>query len=203
MKKFLSVFLAAFMLLSLCACGTQKAEKTMRTFCDGMKEYDFEKMQACLVPSAGSIQAKIGEMEGGEEAAALLYAKMKEWAAKMTYEIVSVNEEGDHATATVKYYYVDASPILQDVLGEYLGQAFASVFSGISEDDLRAMAEQILNDKMETAQTGSAQMSVTYDLVKSGKEWKITEVPKDSLQVLTANFVKSITDLASVFGKTG
>ena len=39
--------------------------------------------------------------------------------------------------------------------------------------------------------------------VKSGKEWKITEVPKDSLQVLTANFVKSITDLASVFGKTG
>ena len=46
-------------------------------------------------------------------------------------------------------------------------------------------------------------MSVTYDLVKSGKEWKITEVPKDSLQVLTANFVKSITDLASVFGKTG
>ena len=119
MKKFLSVFLAALMLLSLCACGTQKAEKTMRTFCDGMKEYDFEKMQACLVPSAGSIQAKIGEMEGGEEAAALLYAKMKEWAAKMTYEIVSVNEEGDHATATVKYYYVDASPILQDVLGEY------------------------------------------------------------------------------------
>lgn len=94
MKKFLSVFLAALMLLSLCACGTQKAEKTMRTFCDGMKEYDFEKMQACLVPSAGSIQAKIGEMEGGEEAAALLYAKMKEWAAKMTYEIVSVNEEG-------------------------------------------------------------------------------------------------------------
>ena len=77
------------------------------------------------------------------------------------------------------------------------------MFSGISEDDLRAMAEQILNDKMETAQTGSAQMSVTYDLVKSGKEWKITEVPKDSLQVLTANFVKSITDLASVFGKTG
>ena len=116
---------------------------------------------------------------------------------------ISVNEEGDHATATVKYYYVDASPILQDVLGEYLGQAFASAFSGISEDDLRAMAEQILNDKMETAQTGSAQMSVTYDLVKSGKEWKITEVPKDSLQVLTANFVKSITDLASVFGKTG
>ena len=196
MKKFLSAFLAALMLLSLCACGTQKAEKTMRTFCDGMKEYDFEKMQACLVPSAGSIQAKIGEMEGGEEAAALLYAKMKEWAAKMTYEIVSVNEEGDHATATVKYYYVD-------VLGEYLGQAFASAFSGISEDDLRAMAEQILNDKMETAQTGSAQMSVTYDLVKSGKEWKITEVQKESLQVLTANFVKSITDLASVFGKTG
>ena len=98
MKKFLSVFLAALMLLSLCACGTQKAEKTMRTFCDGMKEYDFEKMQACLVPSAGSIQAKIGEMEGGEEAAALLYAKMKEWAAKMTYEIVSVNEEGDYVT---------------------------------------------------------------------------------------------------------
>ena len=203
MKKILSVFLAALMLLTLCACGTQKAEKTMRTFCDGMKEYDFEKMQACLIPSAGSLQAKIGEMEGGEEASALLYAKMKEWASKMTYEIVSVREEGDHATAEVKYYYVDASPILQGVLGEYLGQAFASAFNGTSEEDLRAMAEQILNDRIETAETGSAEITVVYNLINSGKEWKITEVPKDSLQVLTANFLKSVTDFTSLFGNIG
>ena len=45
------------------------------------------------------------------------------------------------------------------------------------------------------------QIEMKFTAYKCGA--KITEVPKDSLQVLTANFVKSITDLASVFGKTG
>ncbi|MBO6016912.1 MAG: hypothetical protein J6P42_02640, partial [Oscillospiraceae bacterium] len=65
------------------------------------------------------------------------------------------------------------------------------------------MAEQILNDRIETAETGSAEITVVYNLINSGKEWKITEVPKDSLQVLTANFLKSVTDFTSLFGNIG
>ena len=203
MKKVLSVLITVAMLLTLCACGAPKAEDTVKTFSEAMKAYDFEKMQGCLVPSAESIAAEVGDIENEDEVTQQFFTKMKDWASKMTYEVVSVKEEGDHATAEVKYYYVDSSPIMEEFVADYFAQGLALALQNASEEEISALAEQMLTEKMETVETGSAEMSITYDLVKTDREWKITEVPDDVVHVLTANFLKSFEEIAAAFSGEG
>ena len=204
MKKPISVLLAAVMLLCLCACGAAqevpKPEDTVVTFSDGMRDFDFEKMQGSLSASEENIQSEIDDLESGNELAAMFTGKIKEWAKEQQYEIVRSETNGDTATVEVKYSYVDSSPIVNAFFTEYLTRALTLAMQDATEEDIEAVAEEILSDKIQTGETGSTERTVTYTLKKENEEWKIVSLPEDVMHIMTADFMFALEQVASAFG---
>ena len=217
MKKLLSMLLATLMVLSLCACGSSSSapattpeptpaptptptpepqpEDTVITFSEGMKEFDFDKMQSCLAQEDDELDDTM-EAELGEE----VIAKFKEWAQEITYEVDNVDAAKEIAKVNVKYSYVDATNVALTFVSDYFAEAINLAFSGASQEEVEAKALEILITTLQNAETGSAEKTVSFDLVKDGDEWKIKEVPDEIEDVLTGNFTSALDDVNDEFG---
>ena len=199
MKKTVSLLLAAILLLGLCACGAvpAKPEDTVIAFSEGMKAYDFEKMQSCLASSEEDLQSELFNGEDQNDLTAKFLTKMKAWAKDMTYEIVSTETDGAKATVEVKYSYKDTTAIVQEFFTEYVTRALALALSGATEEEVSELAEQILADKMDTVEPGGTECNIVYALTKKDNKWLIDELPEDVLRVMTADFMIALEEVAA------
>ena len=193
MKRVFAVFLALGIILLLCACGASaaKPEDTVTAFNEAMRDFDLDKMQSCT--ASGNVVVKLNlEEELGEK----LTAKMKEWASQITYETESITEEGDHGTAVVRYSYVDANPVAMEFFRKYVNEANAAAWSGESEKGFEALAAKILEEALNTVETGETERVVEYPLIRVNREWKIEEVPQEVLYILTADYLAALNSIA-------
>ena len=199
MKKTVSLLLAAVLLLSLCACGAvpAKPEDTVAAFSEAMKAYDFEKMQTFLPASEEDLQSELFNEENENDLTALFMTRMKAWAKDMTYEIVSTETDGDKATVEVKYSYKDSTQVVNEFFTEYISQALALALGDATEEEVSALAEQILADKMDTVEPGSTECNIVYSLTRKDNKWLIDELPEDVLHVMTADFMIALEEVAA------
>ena len=204
MKKLVSVLTAAVLLLCLCACGAApevpKPEDTVVTFSEGMKDFDFEKMQGSLFSSEENIQSEISDLESRSELAAMFTGKIREWAGEQSYEIVRSETNGETATVEAKYSYVDSSPIVNAFFTEYVTRALALAMQNATEEEIEAVAAEILSDKIQTGETGTTERTVTYTLKMENGAWKIINLPDDVMHIMTADFVSALEQVASALG---
>ncbi len=193
MKKIIAIVLAAVMVLSLAACGNSgpKPEDTVKTFCESMKNFDIAAMQACL-DKQFSEDELFGE---GEEDYGGLVEFVKKSASELTYTVNKAEVNGDTAKVTADMQYTDISPVIKETFTAFFTKMIELMFSGASEEESDEAFEETLKEIIANGETSRADTTVTFDLKKVDKEWKITEMPEEAMVVLTGNMEKGIDDI--------
>lgn len=186
MKRITAILLVLAMLLGLAACGGPKPEDTVKAFCEGMKSFDLDAMQACTVEKmdVSEMFGEWSEMTADDEAF-LDYIKSN--AGEITYKIGSPNVSGDTASVSVDFQYKDISPVISEIYTEMFTQMFELLFGESSEDEVGAALDGILQDKITTVEKTDGAETAVFNLVKQDKEWKITALPEAANKVLTGN----------------
>lgn len=180
MKKLLSILLSTILIFSLVACGTPKPEETVIAFCENLKELNYAEASALFEFGKGGFEdiedtdASNAMPEGVEEF-------FKELAKDIDYKISNVSIEDDIAYVTVTFNYADISPVMSNVLVDFIGQAFALAFSGADESATDALFTSLFTEKMTTTTLNTSTADVEFVCVKKEGEWKLQAFDEDNL----------------------
>lgn len=198
MKRILCTLLILMFFISLMACGSSGPEDTIKTFCAGLKEFDAEKIQSCLVNKAS---ASLFNTDGNEMMNALL-DQFRKWSSAMTYDIVSTDIDGDRASVTVDFTYTDASPVIKAALSDYISKVFALAFSGgdTSAEAITKLFLECVDSAAGTVETTKANATVVFNLVKDGSQWKIESVPAEIANIASSNVTGVLENFSSGLG---
>ncbi len=189
MKKILSMIIAAAMLLMLAACGgTGTPRATVRTLCEGMKDFDYKKIAGIIEEGDESAFAEIEE----DSLFSALSKYLKEWASAMKYKIGKAEVSGDTATVKVDFTYTDASDIMTLAVVNYVRQGLSLAVGGASEDEMTALLVSCFESAAQTVSPGTAEKSVTLTLVKKDASWKIKDAPDEIADILTSNMISAV-----------
>ena len=189
MKKILSMIIAAAMLLTLAACGgTGTPGATVRTLCEGMKDFDYKKIAGIIEESDESAFAEIEE----DSLFSALSKYLKEWASAIKYQIGKAEVSGDTATVKVDFAYTDASDVMTLAVVNYVRQGLSMAVSGASEDEMIALLVSCFESAAQTVSPGTAEKSVTLTLVKKDASWKIKDAPDEIADTLTSNMISAV-----------
>ena len=196
MKKVLCVIIALVLILSLAACGGFKKgtpEATVDTLMSAIKVLDVEKIQSVMANSVDP--SEIG-LDSVPEA---LMKQVKAWLSKMTYKIGTSTVNGESAEVPVDIKYIDASPVIKAALTEYMTQAVSMALSGkeVTEEAMAQLLSDIIEDKVKTEKTETAEASINIKLTKTGDDWKVSDISEEIVNVILSNMLKSIEE---VFG---
>ena len=195
MKKTICIILVLLMSISFFACGSSGPEGTVKTFCAGLKEFDADKIQGCLV---NGTSATLFSTDGNEMMTALLDL-FKKWSSSMTYDIVSSDINGDKASVTVDFTYTDASPVIKAALSDYITRVFALAFSGgdTSGEAIMQLFLECVDSAAGTVETAKASATVVFNLVKDGSKWKIESVPAEVANIASSNVTGVLENFSS------
>ena len=195
MKKMLALLCAAAMLLALVGCGAKNTPETVvGTFCDEMKNFNLEAMAQC-VEDADPEDLNPSEEEVPSQLADLL----RQNAQKITYTLSDATPtDDDEAVVEVSFQFPDVSKAVAAAMGEYLTQALGMAMSGSSEEDISKLFEQILVEKINSAEPATTEATVSFPCTKTEEGWKIEEVPNQVLNVMTRNFLAALDDLSKI-----
>ena len=188
MKKLGILLMSLLVCFSLSACGS-KPDPTVTNFCDAMKQYDFNTMKEYVVDGDNnSIEDPFSSSEGMTEQTLNI---LKECVSKMSYEIESSEVTDKTAKVTVKFNYVDLSPVITDAVSEYMQQAFMMALSGANEETMETLFDNIFNEKYKASETTMITDSVEFECENTDNGWKISKVPDDVVNILSSNMVKA------------
>ena len=195
MKKVLSIVLVLVMVFSLAACGGPKPEDTVKSFCESMKAFDFEGMNAVLADKLSEDEVINEEIE--EELPGLI-DYMKSCSSLMTYTVGKAGVNGDTAVVPVEFKFRDTTEVVKAAMQKMFTMLFKMMFSGEGSEMTEEEEAKLLSELfMETAPTELPETtaSVNFNLQKVDKEWKVTEMTDDMVNVLTCNMVKAMENL--------
>lgn len=199
MKKIISLVCAMVLIASLVGCGAQaKPDTVVTTFCDAMKAYDRETMSSCVTSGGEDLTE---ETEAEDELTNQIFNYLKTCTSKMTYSIENSEVNEDKGTVTVKFKYVDASPVVAAAFGEYIQQALAMAFSGADEDTMSQFFVSIFNEKKDSTDTGTAESTLVFSCTKTDEGWKIDSLPDGAESILLSNVDKAFESMN--FGDSG
>ena len=197
MKRILALLLAAALIFGLAACKSgPKPEDTVKKFFDAMKAYDFEAMQACV---DGEFDPK--EMISTEEDDPTgLFDYLKGNAANITYKTGTVEINDKTAKVPVTVEYTDATDVISQTFADYFTARFSMLFSNSSEEEVEKALSDALQKAIAEKETGIATKEMTLDMVLTGEEWKLAEMPKDEIaDILTSNMISALENMEDIF----
>ena len=199
MKRVLALLLAAVLVFGLAACSSgPKPEDTVKKFFDAMKAYDFETMQACV---DGEFDPE--EMISTEEDdPAGLFDYLKGNAANITYKTGAVEISDKTAKVPVTVEYTDATDVISQTFADYFSALFGMLFSNASEEEVDQMLTDSLQKAIAENETGTATKELILDMVLTGEEWKLKEMPEEEIaDVITSNMISALNNLENLFSE--
>lgn len=211
MFKKISVFMMAIMLfVFIVGCGAgSKPEDTVKEFVEGMKKFDVETMVAKVKPEdaeeAGELKNLFADEEGEDELGRSFKDYFKKNLEKITYEIKDVKVDGDKATVTVDFKYIDGSEVFAGTISEYFTQVLGLAFSGeeVTEERVTIMLEEIVKNQLEAVAETTSEKTVNFECVNIDKKWYIDNFNTDTmkeeiLDILTSNFLSVTKEFADL-----
>ena len=194
MKKTISILLILVMFLSLTACSNQqKPETTVSEFIEAAKMFNFEKMASIINPSSSPSKEKISELEKGSEENS--YEKyfmdyLKSNAKKITYEIKDSTIDGDNATVTVDFKYVDGGPLLKSTIGDVFSQVISMAFAGVemNDEEMSQLLVSSMEKQKENISETFTERTVNLKCIKIENKWYLDDISDDFLDVIISNF---------------
>ena len=194
MKKISNVSLILVMILSLTACSSQqKPETSVSEFIEAAKMFDFEKMASIINPSSSPIKEKISELEKGSEENGyekyfMDYLKLN--AKKITYEIKDSTIDGDNATVTVDFKYVDGGPLLKSTIGDVFSQVISMAFAGVemNDEEMSQLFVSSMEKQKENISETFTERTVNLKCINIDNKWYIDDISDDFIDVIISNF---------------
>jgi hypothetical protein len=204
MKKIFNVFMAFTIIFGLCGCSLgAKPEAAVDGFLSAVQSFDLKSMQTYISTenNGTSSESALAEFNLKDDSEKYFMDYLKTCASKMTYTIKSSKVNGDKATVTVDFKYIDSTPFVKAVMSDVITQVFATAFSGTEFTD--EQADKLFTDtiKKQESQVKDTYVEKTVDINCSKKDGKwIIETNEDLEDVITANLVSAFKDISSAFG---
>ncbi len=201
-KKAFSFFLAILLFSCLLACVEQKEvvppslstpEEACESFCRALKASDLSAASGCLL-----FPQDIGIFDlSGEQSLSLFMPYFREWTGKLEYTVHPASSGDGNARVKVDYRYADASSVLAEAARVYLQKAKDMGAEGKDDSEIEAVLPDVLTECAKTASLGQSALTVEYELVQGGGEWKIKNIPEELTRILTADLFLNADTVAS------
>ena len=196
--------LVAILVLAV-GCSGSKPGDAVAEFSDGMKEFDFEKMNENINPEDredldGMVSLE-GEVEDEMEEVFLEYIKSN--ASEISYKINSSEVEDDKAVVDVEYTYVDGAPLFRATFEEYMKEVFGLAFTNLGEEltdeEYAEIFKTAMEEQMEIIEEPTVQKNLYVDCIKIDGQWYIDDPSEELLDVLMSNMITTIEEMDEVF----
>lgn len=198
MKRITALLCALLLVLSLTACGrTGTPEKTVKTFFEAMKQMDFDGMNACATDDA---QVEWNPSESGvfpEETEQQLLDVFKKLASKIEYELGDATVNDAAATVPAKVTFVDAAPLVRDVMTDVMANMVMSLLGEESDADVYTQLIEGLSAKVDDAALATQTVELQMALTETDKGWKLSAWSDELAKVLSSNMSDAFADAVS------
>lgn len=186
MKKLLCIILAIVMTVSFAACGKESPEKAADNALKAVKNLNPVGIAKYFGDDT------VDDMDIDEISAEELKV-LKKFLSKTSWEILGSVEDGDDATVTVRITSIDLAPIVKELMGELLGDAFSSLFGEqMTEEEMEEKALNFFEEKLAEKDIAMTTNDVELDMTLTEKGWKI-----DADASILGSFAGSLEDLLS------
>ncbi len=167
MKKFLCIILAIAMMVSFTACGKETPEKAADNALKAVKSLNIKGMEKYF----GEVE--VDDMDFDDISAEEIKV-VKKYLSKMSWKILGSVEDEYAATVTVRLTTVDLAPIVKEIAGELLGDAFSSLFGdGMSEEEMEKKALKMFEEMLSEKDVQLTTDDIELDMTLTDKGWKI------------------------------
>ena len=167
MKKILCVILAIVLAVSFTACGKETPEKAANNALKAVKNlnpvgiakyFGDDTVEDMDIDDISSDEIKI----------------LKKFLSKTSWEILGSVEDGESATVTVRITTIDLAPIVKELAGELLGDAFSSLFGEqMTEEEMEQKALKLFEEKLSEKDLAMTTTDVELDMTLTENGWKI------------------------------
>ena len=194
MRRFISIILALALVFALAGCGSSgnggTPEGTVKTFCEGLKAYDFKKV-------AGTIKGgDAGDLDPGKNMPEAFEKYLKQWAGKLKYKIGEVKADGQNAEVTVTLTYTDASAPMAAAVKATLSEAIKAAMSGdVSQEKMMSIMMECIDKAVKEHKTSEGTLTATIKLVQTADGWKISDIPSGVATAATFNIMGVFNNL--------
>ncbi len=207
MKKFVSLFLALILIVSLAACSSApapKPEDTVKGFMDAAKGLDFEKMTTFINPTNKGSLTSISDGIKADSAEKCFMDYLKTQSSKMTYEIKSSDVSGNTATVSVNCKYIDGTPFFKAVIEKFFTAAFEAAFAGkeLTDEMTNEMIKKIVTEQQKAITDTFKESTVKIKCVKADGKWVLDTVDNDLGNIVTSNLMSASEEIEKSFGET-
>jgi hypothetical protein len=158
MKKMIPILLVLVMLFTGCGSTKPTAEDAVDEAMEAVKTMDSQTMAARF----DKAPLELEEMDMDDETLSLLMQDL-------TYQVISCEENGNNATATLEITNLDMEQVMEAYLAAALQDVFenlASEIDSLTEEELDARYEKILHDTLASGEietvTSTVEVNMTY-----------------------------------------
>ena len=209
MKRIISIILMVLMIVGLTACGASPTSTT-ESFLNAVKSGDTDTINE--VYAGGTLDIMDSVSDEGDDAEdettddsldkvydELLVPKLLDF----DYEVSNEQIDGDKATVDVKFTTYKLGDAFSAFFSEYLTQAFALIFSDVSDEQMDALASNILTEKLNLCEEKTYDKTVTLSLSKKDGKWVVDaiEPASDIIDALSGGLVTTMKNLDTVWGE--
>ena len=194
-KKLFSIILASILVISLVGCNNStnstssaksaKPEDAVEVFLKNTENLDFNEMSKDINPDSKDTLDELKDMESDDTS---LMEYFRKNAPKMTYEIKDSKVDGDNATVTVDFEYIDGTYAFEDasskLVEEVLNQAEDE--KEMTDDETQTFFSDAVN-KYESEDIFTKK-TIEIDCIKKGDKWYVKDINDDLYNVITCNY---------------
>ena len=185
-KKLISIILAAIFVISLVGCSSAKPEDTVNVFLKNTQSLDFEKMLESMNPDSKGSLDELEDLESDKTTKCLMDYYRKN-ASKMTYEIKNSEIDGDNATVTVNFKYIDGTDLFKEIISKLFEESIYRSFAGndMTDEEMQDLFVEVINgyegeDIFDTK-------TVEIYCIKKDNKWYIDDAGDDFIDVIFCN----------------
>lgn len=197
MKKITAILCIFALLFSLTACAQAKPEDTVNKFCNAMKTFDLETIKAC---TADSFEKGDLEEISGNGMPQQFEELLKTWAFAMEYTVGTAAIEEETAKVPVTFTYPDHSEAISKAFGSLfvalLMESLGGESSELTDEHFNEVFMQCIDEALaKETEAAPLTLETELDLVKVGKEWKISGAPENLFDVMTGNVLNAFKEI--------
>lgn len=194
-KKLFSIILASILVISLVGCNNStnstssaksaKPEDAVEVFLKNTENLDFDEMSKDINPDSKDTLDELKDMESDDTS---LMEYFRKNAPKMTYEIKDSKVDGDNATVTVDFEYIDGTYAFEDasskLVEEVLNQAEDE--KEMTDDETQTFFSDAVNNY--ESEDIFTKKTIEIDCIKKGDKWYVKDINDDLYNVITCNY---------------
>ncbi len=185
--KFLAVVMAAVSVLALAACGGNDEEKVQQA------TQEFETVMNGFKSGDAAVIGEYVDLGGDPELSAALTASL----GNITFEVKSVQTDGNKATVDASVTTIDSSQVMQKYIENVAALVSSPDYQGkvgtMTKEEYDALMNAQLISILSSGEIGTVTTDETIEMTKENGQWKLSDSSlPDKLIGNTLNAIKQI-----------